>query len=311
MDCVRHITPLTDTHTPFKHTGPKRDVVGELDVAIRAAGMRLVTTMHHQWLWAWYPTYDNNTDAGNPKCVTHPRGRCNHSPASSMVFLHLLHARVLSLRHEFMISSIIFCGTHFIHSQHVDFLFIFFTAKTTTGRVDLSCLIQGTVTPVISQLYSAGYWHYASRLRCSRPHSPQTRIMPALEIPQPRYELTPEHGGLYGPKVPGNNCFNDFEKPTAKCPTSEAFNEYFLAKVTEVVDQYHPDVLYFDSKQGILDESTRLDYLSHYYNRCPPNSSCALFTSPSLLSRVTRVALLPQLKKQNLHLCRHSPDSIP
>jgi hypothetical protein len=40
-----------------------------------------------------------------------------------------------------------------------------------------------------------------------------------------RYELTPTQGGLYGPKVPGNDCFNDFDKATAKCPTTEAFNK--------------------------------------------------------------------------------------
>lgn len=33
-----------------------------------------------------------------------------------------------------------------------------------------------------------------------------------------------------------------------------------------MIDQYHPDVLYFDSKQNILTEDARLDYLSHYYN---------------------------------------------
>jgi alpha-L-fucosidase len=46
--------------------GPKRDVVGEMAAAVRSRGLKLVVSMHHQWLWGWYPTWDENTDAGNP-----------------------------------------------------------------------------------------------------------------------------------------------------------------------------------------------------------------------------------------------------
>ncbi|AWB66677.1 alpha-L-fucosidase [Saccharobesus litoralis] len=55
--------------TPWnaKDMGPKRDVVGEMAKAIRDQDMKFIATFHHQWKYAWYPTWDENTDASNPK----------------------------------------------------------------------------------------------------------------------------------------------------------------------------------------------------------------------------------------------------
>jgi len=47
--------------------GPKRDIVGEMEKAVRKRGLKFLVSMHHQWLWGWYPTWDKNTDAGDPK----------------------------------------------------------------------------------------------------------------------------------------------------------------------------------------------------------------------------------------------------
>ena len=141
------------SHWNAAEMGPKRDVVAELAKEIRAQGLRFVTTMHHQWLFAWYPTWDNNTDAGNPK-----------------------------------------------------------------------------------------------------------------------YELTSDQGGLYGPKVGNSKCFggelSTLKSPThtAGCEVSQRFNDYFNGKVREVVDQYQPDLLYFDAKMDWIDEAHRLEFLTHYYN---------------------------------------------
>jgi alpha-L-fucosidase len=47
--------------------GPNRDIVGEMEKAVRNTDMKFITTFHHQWLWSWYTTWDESTDASNPE----------------------------------------------------------------------------------------------------------------------------------------------------------------------------------------------------------------------------------------------------
>ena len=53
--------------TPWNSSamGPKRDIVGEMEKAIRKRGMKFMVSMHHQWKWGWYPTWDQKTDTAN------------------------------------------------------------------------------------------------------------------------------------------------------------------------------------------------------------------------------------------------------
>ncbi|PWJ37944.1 alpha-L-fucosidase [Sediminitomix flava] len=47
--------------------GPKRDIVGEMANAIRKYDMKFIATYHRHWMYAWFPTWDKSTDAGNPE----------------------------------------------------------------------------------------------------------------------------------------------------------------------------------------------------------------------------------------------------
>jgi alpha-L-fucosidase len=47
--------------------GPKRDVVGELEKAIKAKDMKFVTAFHHAANWFFFPVHDKQYDTGDPK----------------------------------------------------------------------------------------------------------------------------------------------------------------------------------------------------------------------------------------------------
>ena len=129
--------------------GPKRDVVGELERAVRKQGLKFYTSFHHQWLWGWYTSPVGDADIYQPE------------------FGDLYWA----------------------------------------------------------QKYVAG--------------------------PDDKFH-------------PGNSGAFNFAHPEP--PPSERFCELWRDKVIEVVDRYHPDVIYFDSRVSIIPESYRMQMLAHYYN---------------------------------------------
>ncbi|MDF7824991.1 alpha-L-fucosidase [Pontiellaceae bacterium B12227] len=46
--------------------GPKRDIVAEMEKAVRKRGLKFVVSMHHSWLWGWFPTWQEGTDCADP-----------------------------------------------------------------------------------------------------------------------------------------------------------------------------------------------------------------------------------------------------
>jgi alpha-L-fucosidase len=47
--------------------GPKRDIVGELEKAVKKRGMKYVTAFHHAANWFFFPVWDKQYDTGDPK----------------------------------------------------------------------------------------------------------------------------------------------------------------------------------------------------------------------------------------------------
>ncbi len=47
--------------------GPKRDVTGECAKAFREKNIKLLATFHHQWLWGWFMSTDNEADVYVPE----------------------------------------------------------------------------------------------------------------------------------------------------------------------------------------------------------------------------------------------------
>ncbi len=75
----------------------------------------------------------------------------------------------------------------------------------------------------------------------------------------PNDEFDPRFAGFYGPPIPG-----EMNEGNA----SQAFQEDWLARVQELVDKYHPELIYFDN--GVNPrayDDVKLRAAAYYYNR--------------------------------------------
>jgi len=49
------------------HMGPRRDIVGEMERAVRKQNLKFYTSFHHQWLWGWYSSPVPEADIYQPQ----------------------------------------------------------------------------------------------------------------------------------------------------------------------------------------------------------------------------------------------------
>jgi len=86
-----------------------------------------------------------------------------------------------------------------------------------------------------------------------------------------RYADDPEHWGgynshfTYNPKHATSSTDTDTAKLYGNLPAEE-FNQYWLNQVKEVIDQYSPDIIWFDSWLNLIPEEYRKEFASYYLN---------------------------------------------
>ncbi len=72
----------------------------------------------------------------------------------------------------------------------------------------------------------------------------------------------PENEIFYGPSLPlETNRYAPYRLP------DDSFNRNWCDKVKEVIDNYQPDALYFDSRTNIIGETYRHEMADYYYNQ--------------------------------------------
>jgi len=111
--------------------GPKRDITGELEKAIRARGMRFVTTFHHERTRTWYPRVE-----GWPTTSTDPELRMLYANVSEDLFNRIFLAKLGEAIDKYRPDLIWFDGqmSQIQDPTHLRFLAYYFNNARQWGR---------------------------------------------------------------------------------------------------------------------------------------------------------------------------------
>ncbi|ADV49761.1 Alpha-L-fucosidase [Cellulophaga algicola DSM 14237] len=71
---------------------------------------------------------------------------------------------------------------------------------------------------------------------------------------------------VYHPDLPTATTDPKLRKLFGNFETIEEFNQYWLDQVNEVVDKYHPDILWYDSWLNLIPEDKRMEMAAHHFN---------------------------------------------
>jgi len=112
-------------------TGPKRDIAGELEKAIRARGLKFVTTFHHERTRTWYPRVE-----GWPTTTSDPQLQLLYMNIDEMLFDQIFQAKLGEVIDKYHPDLIWFDGQMPLIPEpyHLRFLAYYFNQARQWGR---------------------------------------------------------------------------------------------------------------------------------------------------------------------------------
>jgi alpha-L-fucosidase len=129
--------------------GPKRDIVGLMEKAIKSRGMKFITTFHHDWNWDWYPVWDKQYDCSNPAYAGLYGQLHNNSEKPNREFFDEWKGKVIEVIDKYQPDLIYFDSKmDIINDQHNrDTLCYYYNKQTEWGK-KVSVTYKGKQLPV-------------------------------------------------------------------------------------------------------------------------------------------------------------------